>query len=286
MEKQMRDMVVEHQRTIKNMEWAHVQESTEYEDKIAMLEALIAKERDARHRETQNQMQEVQKACEEAERRVRELDQHYSQALAASDLRAKEAEERLEIALRRTEQEVAVNRHREEGRVRETREKAESCLRETEEQRCYELQQIHEHVVQRQKAMEESLVLNGRQKSEAVAEARRHATSLTTQMEEYQTACKSEQSIMELRFTETMQKQKQYHDESMKQQKGLVDLERTLHHKTMERTMARVLGLREGAATPTEGAHQNMLARLHASPPASPSPTAGPLARAGESLMA
>jgi hypothetical protein len=289
MEKRMRDMEVETQRTIKNLEWASVQKSTEYEDKIAMLEDIIAKEREDHRRDTQCHMDMQQQVRNEAELRVRELEAQHGQALEASVARAKDAEERLEIALRNTENELTVRRNREEVRVKETRDKAEARLREHEEQKRFELQQIHGHVANRQKAMEETLVLNGRQKSEAVSEARRHAAALTTQMEEYMGACSSEQAIMDLRCTETLLKQKQYHEESMNQQKGLVELERSLHHKTMERTMARVLGLREGADSPTAGVHQNMLARLPAAPPTSLAPTAGPgnpLARAGGSVLA
>merc|ERR1711933_208266 len=96
-----------------------------------------------------------------------------------------------------------------------------------------------------------------------------------------------DQSITHLRYAETLQKQKQVHEESLNQRKGLLDLERALHHKTMERTMGRVLGLWEGVDSPR--VRQNMLARLPASPPVALSPAAGsgnPLARAGESLMA
>jgi len=289
MESRMRDMEVETQRTIKNLEWASVQKATEYEDKIAMLEEIIAKEREDHQRDTQRHLQMAQQARDESEDRVRDLEQRHAQALAAAVARAQDAEERLEIALRRTDNELTVCRSREEDRVTETRNKAEARSRESEDQKRFELLQMRDHVAQRQKAMEETLVLNGRQKSEAVSEARRHAASLTTQMEEYLGACRSDQAIMDLRHTETLCKQKQYHDESMKQQKGLLDLERILHHKTMERTMARVLGFREGAESPTAGVHQNMLPRLPASPPASLAPTAGPgnpLARAGGSLMA
>lgn len=99
---------------------------------------------------------------------------------------------------------------------------------------------MHEKVVQRQRQMEETLYLNGRQKSEALNDAKRHTSAVEQDASEWKAIKEVEFSRKEARLEEWTSNQRKQNESLQTHYKGMLELEKSLHHRTMERTMQRV----------------------------------------------
>merc|ERR1712217_968017 len=100
---------------------------------------------------------------------------------------------------------------------------------------------MQSRVIQRQRVMEENLYTSGRQKSEVLCETKRHTSALETGMKELRAAEEIAQAHREARQEEWTAAQKSQTAAVTKHSKGLLDLEKGLHRRTMERTMGRVV---------------------------------------------
>lgn len=262
-EQKAREAELDATRLVNEIKWASVQQVTEYEDRISILEKLLEEERQARARELERQAALMKQIREEAEDRVREVERRCNASVAAANARAREAMELSEFERRRAAEEVKLARAREESRVSEIRQQTDAHIRNFEESKRFELEQMHYRVIGRQRAMEETLYANGRPKSEVLATARQHATAM-------------EQDFKELRLAQAT-------DRALKEgrpgaQKALLDLEKTLHKRTMDRAM--------GRASASLPCHQDQAASGGGFGTASFAGATSPFARVGGTMIA
>jgi hypothetical protein len=278
-------------RKVNEVSWSAVQQATEYEDRVKVLEELIEEERSAHEASLKKHELLAKDAVEQADTLRRESEERFRQLVSAADAKAKDADERAEMVRRRAEEDVAAAQREAEVRVQEIRRWAEARMRECEDQKTFEVQQMHEKTVQRQRQMEETLYLNGRQKSEALTEAKRHSGKMEQEFREAKAIQEIDIARKEARLEEWTLKQRQQNLSLENQHKGLLELEKGLHARTMERTMQRTLRHLEYGDGPTGGKDtptRHMLRDLTSSSANSNGPlalTAGsPLARAGGTL--
>jgi len=235
-----RDVEVEAMRKIHEVSWSHVKETAEFEERIKRLEELVEEER-AKHEEAlQNHENLAKQSVAEAQEVTKQTEERYRKLLASSDARAQDAEGRAEGTRRKAEDEVKDAKSREEARVLEIRKWADARVRECEDQKAFEIQQMHEKVKGRQRQMEETLFLNGRQKSEALSEAKRHTSAVEQDAVEWKAMMEIEFSRKESRLDEWTAKQRRQNSSLENHHKGMLELEKGLHNRTMERTMQRV----------------------------------------------
>eukprot|EP00927_Polykrikos_kofoidii_P041578 TRINITY_DN35449_c0_g2_i1.p1 TRINITY_DN35449_c0_g2~~TRINITY_DN35449_c0_g2_i1.p1 ORF type:complete len:391 (-),score=68.27 TRINITY_DN35449_c0_g2_i1:323-1405(-) len=255
MEEQLHRVELEAHRKVTDLEWTSVKQATEYEDQIASLKDLLEKEREAHVLEHENWTRLANDAHEAAEARVREAEQRHKTALASANSRALEAEERAEFVMRRADVELAAQHLREGQRVEVVARDAEMRVRESEEQKIFELAQIHSSVLERQRAAEKTMFVNGRQKSEAVSEVQRHAAQLELGMKELLVACDTK---------------------GMRDPGQRFELDKMLHQRTADRNVSRM------ARAQHQPEHQRVDWPTSARLPATNSVVKGsPLARAG-----
>jgi hypothetical protein len=235
-----REAEVEAMRKVHEVSWASVKQATEYEERIRRLEEMIEDER-AQHDEALQKHERLAKqAVDDAHAMAKETEMRFTKLLAQADARARDAEDRAEGARRRAEDEVKEAKAREEARVQELRTWAETRVRESEDQKTFEIQQLNEKSVQRQRQMEETLFLNGRQKSQALDEAKRNTSAVEQEATEFRAMMEIEFSRKEARLDEWTAKQRRQNASMEAQHKGMLELEKGLHSRTMERTMQRI----------------------------------------------
>jgi len=235
-----REAEVEAMRKVHEASWGNVRQAAEYEERIKILEELVQEER-AKHAEAlENHRRLAEEAVDESRDLAKQTEQRYVRLLADANARATDAEERAEAARKRVEDEVRAAKAREDKRVQEMRSWADARVRECEDQKAFETRQMHEKVTQRQRLMEETLYLNGRQKSEALNEAKRHTSAVEQDSLEWKAMKEMEFSRKEARLEEWTSNQRRQNESLQTHHKGLLELEKALHNKTMERTMQRV----------------------------------------------
>mmetsp|Transcript_94923 Transcript_94923/g.268067 ORF Transcript_94923/g.268067 Transcript_94923/m.268067 type:complete len:348 (-) Transcript_94923:111-1154(-) len=239
LERRVRDAEVEMRRKVTELEWASVQRTTEYEERIASLEQLLEDTRKDHASERQRLVRDAESAYISAEARVRDAERRHEQAQAAAEARAIEADERADAACRNAEQQVALARAREEARVQEARRRADERVIDSVEQKHFELAQIHGSVVERQRALEETLFPNGKPRTEGVAEAVRHA------------ACLEADSRQLVLAREAMSEAEARRRGVTNNGGKLAELELELHRRTMDR--ASVAARCAGAAAQAAG---------------------------------
>lgn len=291
-ERKRKETEVECMRKVNEVTWLGVKRETEYEDRVSLLEKQIDEEREAHEKALKKHEDLARQSAEEAETLRRETEKHYQQMIAAADARAKDAEEHTELVLRRSEEEIAAVKAASEKRVQEIRKWADARVKECEDQKEFEVGQLHAKTVQRQRQMEETLYLNGRQKSTALEEAKRHTAAVQQDCAQWKAIQEIEFARKDARLDEWISKQRRQNDTLEKHHKGMLDLEKGLHNRTMERTMQRVSrqleygdGTSGGRETPT----RQVLRDFPSSPPSGsqmPAITSGsPLANVGGALV-
>mmetsp|Transcript_122824 Transcript_122824/g.342243 ORF Transcript_122824/g.342243 Transcript_122824/m.342243 type:complete len:356 (+) Transcript_122824:48-1115(+) len=264
-EQKARDVEADAMYQVNSIKWLSVQQATEYEDRICALEQLLAEERRGIAEERRVQAQLLQHAHEEADARVREAQRSCDAAVAAAEARAREAEDRAEVAAQRSAREVAQARAVQEACVTRARQLADAQVRDTEERWRFELEHVHSRVTERQRAMEETLFVNGRHRSEGLSEARRQATVLGQDLRELRLARTTDQAMKEGRLSA---------------RKELADLEKALHARTVDRIAGRLAQPLAGE----EGDHADKALRgllTGGAPGISPAMASSPLARVG-----
>jgi len=235
-----RDAEVESLRRGHETSWAAVKQATEYEERIKILEELVEEDRSRHEEALRNHEKLCQQAVDDAHRIAKETEERYVKLMASANARAKDAEERAEGARRRADDEVAAAKAREEARVQDIRRWADARVRECEDQKVFETQQMHEKVTQRQRQMEETLYLNGRQKSEALVECKRRTGAIEQEASEHKAMMEMEFARKEGRLDEWTSKQRRQNTTLETHHKAMLELEKGLHSRTMERTMQRI----------------------------------------------
>mmetsp|Transcript_92481 Transcript_92481/g.160643 ORF Transcript_92481/g.160643 Transcript_92481/m.160643 type:complete len:399 (+) Transcript_92481:58-1254(+) len=274
---QKQEAEVEAMRKVHECHWAAVKQATEYEVRIQALETVLEDERKKHEEELRRHEDEARKAREHCEQMIKESQAQHAAQVAAANARAQDAEDRSLQAMKRAEMEIDASRKREEARVKDIRRWADARVREVEDQKAFEVQKMHDKTVMRQRQMEETLYLNGRQKSEAMEDAKRHVRAMDTHMKEWKAIEEVELARKEARLTEWTGVQRRQNTSFENHHKGMLDLEKSLHNKTMERIMNRVnrqLVYGDGATGGTETPSRQVLQDLQASASLSSTTTA------------
>lgn len=232
------DREVEAMRRINEIKWVSVQAETELEERIRSLEAFLDADRRARAEEALQHMELIRQLQEEAQARVLEAERRSVDAVAAADIRVQEAEDRAAAAVRRADQEIAAARIEAEDRVRTIRERADAQVRACKEQSRFELEQMHWTVVQRQRALEEGLYPNGRPSSEVFTQVRRHGAVIEQGMKELHLAREAE-----------MARKVQEPHAVAQHEASMLELEKALHARTLDRAAERVSSQLKGGDT-------------------------------------
>eukprot|EP00931_Biecheleriopsis_adriatica_P066946 TRINITY_DN41165_c0_g1_i1.p1 TRINITY_DN41165_c0_g1~~TRINITY_DN41165_c0_g1_i1.p1 ORF type:complete len:334 (-),score=118.27 TRINITY_DN41165_c0_g1_i1:84-1085(-) len=227
-------------REVQDHHWQTVQATTELEDRVATLEAMLLEERQAHEDELRRQSDILEQARQECFSQLQEAEARHQAALGAALARTKEAEETAELVQKRANDEIAAARARQDVRVAEVRAQADARVRQLEVKMREEANMRDQHLIERQRAMEENLYTNTREKQEAVDEARRHLAAMEQELADAKAKQEAAYTEQVARLEEFKATTKRNTDEEVKHQKGLLELEQTLHARTMERTMDRV----------------------------------------------
>jgi len=227
--KRLRETQLDAMQQVHDEHWDSACRAAAYEDEISSLKHLIEEERSAHAHQLEQHLVLIGTIRDESEVRVRTAEQRCEALVAAADARAKEATELADLEKKRAAEEVNSARSREEYHIKEIRRQAEEQVRETEEYCRFRLEQMHESVIRRQRTMEETLqhgyAGTRHWKNDAVlAEARRHTIETQRGREELLSA-----NAADALFREG-------HPGA---QDALLDLEKKLYMRAMERTAAR-----------------------------------------------
>jgi len=227
-------------REVHDHHWATVQATTELEDTIANLENLLEEERAEHKEELKRQAAVLDQARQECLYQLEEAEQRHSHAMAGALARAREAEENTEQIRLRAHQEIAEARAREDRRVAEVRAQADERMRALEAKMRDEANMRDSHLIERQKLMEEALLNNSKQKQDAVQSAQRHLAAMEQELQDSRTKQEALFAQKEARMQEVKVSEKQHMEDQVKYHKELLELEKSMHARTMERTMDRV----------------------------------------------
>lgn len=252
---------VEAMRRVHDVQWEASQRYAEYDDEVSSLKNLLEEERGAHVADVERLREKVRHTQEDADTRVEETRRECEAAVKATVKRARDAEELAADTVRRAKGDVAETRKREEARVQEVRRMADSRVRECEEKKRCELEQMREMVVQLQRVAGDRVAAAERHKADALDEATRHVDALEQDLGRQRLMEETELARQRGRLDEWRAMQRRQNDTVASHHKGLVDIEKTLHGRTMERTMDRVVrhwkledGNVRGRHTPTRAA--------------------------------
>eukprot|EP00439_Symbiodinium_sp_Y106_P066492 s501_g10.t2 len=142
---------------------------------------------------------------------------------------------------KRAHEDVVAARAREERRIAEVRAAAESRARELEAKMRSEANMRDAHLLERQRLMEDALYANGREKAEAIDQAQRHLACMEQELQTSKDQADALYAEKEARLKEFQETARKNTDEVVKHHKELLDLERALHNRSMERTMDRTV---------------------------------------------
>jgi len=227
-------------RKVQDHHWQTVQATAELEDRIQQLEQLLEDERNAHTHELQHQASVLEQARQECFMQLQDAEQRHQAAMATAKAQLREAEDMAELTKKRANADVAAARAREDQRVAEIRAQTNARVRELEMRMRDETNMRDQHLVERQKLMEDAVYSNSREKQEAVDAARRHLAAMEHELQLNTAQLESLHSHKESRLDEFKETEKQNAEALVKHHKDMLDLEQSLHARTMERTMDRV----------------------------------------------
>lgn len=239
-ERQCQEAQLHAQKEVHDAQWFAVQRITEMEDQIRRLEMLLEEEREAHREQFQSQVELAERARQEQETFMIEVSKRHAVDLAAANGRARDAEERADMIQQRANQEIADARAHEEARVARIRAEADARVHDFQLKMREHVEMMDSHAVERQRALEEAMYHHGLRKEEAIAAARRHLAAMEQEHQMIQCQQAAEIQLKEARLQEWKEIERRRNDEVVKHHKDLLDLERSLHTKTMERTIDRV----------------------------------------------
>ena len=234
--------VEEHaRRQVQDYHWATAKQLQEMEERITQLQSLLGEERAAHAVELAHQADLVQQVRRECDMQIREAEHRHRAELAAEQERVREAHEMVELIQERANKDVTAARAREEARIAEIRAQAETRTRELEKKMREEASMRDHHLIERQRLMEEALYAHGQEKEMAIRGAQRHLAAMEQELQLSNDQREMLFAQKEERLKEVEETAKRNTDEMVKHHKELLDLERALHARTMERTMDRVV---------------------------------------------
>lgn len=227
-------------RKVQDHHWQTVQATAELEDRIQQLEQLLEDERKSHTEELQRQASVLEQARQECFVQLQDAEQRHQAAMATAKAQVREAEDMAELAKKRGDDEVAAARAREDKRVAEIRAQTNARIRELEMRMRDEANMRDHHLAERQKLMEDAVYSNSREKQEAVDAARRHLAAMEHELHLNKAELDSQHAHNESRLDEFKNTEKQNAEALVKHHKDMLELEQSLHARTMERTMDRV----------------------------------------------
>lgn len=227
-------------RKVQDHHWQTVQATAELEDRIQQLEQLLEDERKAHAEDLQRQASVLEQARQECSVQLQDAEQRHQAAMATAKAQVREAEDMAELTKKRADHEVAAARVREDKRVTEIRAQTNARIRELEMRMRDETNMRDQHLVQRQKLMEDAVYANSRDKQEAVDAARKHLAAMEHELQLNQAQLEALHTHNESRLDEFKSTEKQNAEALVKHHKDMLELEQSLHARTMERTMDRV----------------------------------------------
>jgi len=228
-------------RQVQDYHWATAKKLQEMEEKIRRLQSMLDEERTAQILERQRQTEQVAQVRREAAVELEEAEKRHRLELAAEQERVREAHDLVELVQKRAHEDVVAARAREERRIAEVRAAAESRARELEAKMRSEANMRDAHLLERQRLMEDALYANGREKAEAIDQAQRHLACMEQELQTSKDQADALYAEKEARLKEFQETARKNTDEVVKHHKELLDLERALHNRSMERTMDRVV---------------------------------------------
>jgi len=284
-EGKMRETEVECMHKVREVNWASEQKAEEYEHRIRELELQMDGEREAHARELQRFAEMLQRERQDCEERVRQTEKRCADQVAAANIRGRDAEEVAESVRRLCDEEIAAVRTREAARVDEARRAAETKTRDVQTKARNELDINHSRMIERQREMEEKLYINTRLCTDAKVEAKRHVRAVEEDMEELRQVREADGARKDSRLAEWTAQQRSQNTAFATHCQGQLDVEKSMHKITCDRTMDRVMrhlqygdGDYRGRTTPTRSALSEIVA--------SPRAAGSSLARAGFSAIA
>lgn len=227
-------------RKVQDHHWQTVQATAELEDRIQQLELLLEDERRSHAQELQHQASILAQARQECSVQLQDAEQRHQAAMATAKAQVREAEDMAEHTKQRADADVAAARAREDQRVAEIRAQTNARIRELEMRMRDEANMRDQHLVERQKLMEDAVYSNSKEKQEAVDAARRHLAAMEHELQLNKAELESLHGHKQSRLDEFKMAEKQNAEALVKHHKDMLDLEQSLHAKTMERTMDRV----------------------------------------------
>lgn len=228
-------------RQVQDYHWATAKQLQEMEERITQLQSLLNEERSAHAVELAHQADLVAQVRREADMQIREAEHRHRAELAAEQERVREAHEMVELIQERANKDVTAARAREEARIAKIRSEAETRTRELEKKMREEASMRDHHLIERQRLMEEALYAHGQEKADAIRSAQRHLAAMEQELQLSNDQRDLLFSQKEERLKEVEETSKRNTEEMVKHHKELLDLERALHARTMERTMDRVV---------------------------------------------
>lgn len=227
-------------RKVQDHHWQTVQATAELEDRIQQLEQLLEDERRSHAQELQHQASILAQARQECSVQLQDAEQRHQAGMATAKAQVREAEDMAEHTKQRADADVAAARAREDQRVAEIRAQTNARIRELEMRMRDEANMRDQHLVERQKLMEDAVYSNSKEKQEAVDAARRHLAAMEHELQLNKAELESLHGHKQSRLDEFKMAEKQNAEALVKHHKDMLDLEQSLHAKTMERTMDRV----------------------------------------------
>jgi len=228
-------------RQVNDYHWATAKQLQEMEERIQRLESMLEEERTAQLLERQRQTEQVAQVRRDAEVELQEAERRHRAELALEQERVREAHQLVELIQKRASEDVVAARAREERRVTEVRAAAEQRTRDLEAKMRQEANMRDEHLLERQRLMEEALYANGKEKAEAIDAAQRHLACMEQELQASKDQTDALFAEKEARLKEFQDTSRKNTEEMVKHHKELLDLERALHSRSMERTMDRVV---------------------------------------------
>lgn len=234
-----------------------------YEEKIRDLAVRLEQEREARAEDVRKAARALKQSRAEMEARIEDVRRRSEAEVAAANARAREAEDTAEAALKRVDEEVAAVRRQAESRVAEARMQTEARVGERSEQYRESARQMQAALEERQRSSAQEVELERRRKELAVDEKRRHVEAIERECEEQRTMQEANFAVKQARLDEWRAQQKKQIDEATQRNRTLIELEKSLHNRSLERTMGRIArhmtfgdGDVRGDETPTRQALQ------------------------------
>lgn len=232
--------VTETNSKVRNVQWQAEQRCLECEERVRELEQLLERERQVHAESVQNCEQQLLQEKADCAGRIAEATKMRTEAVAAADARAIEAEERAEAARRRADADITATRERQQREVEAARRAADEKVRRNEEATASALAQMSGRIVERERQAEEALKASNVSRGAAVTESRRHVQAMQQELADTEAEREAEHARKESRLEEWRVTQRRQNGELSTHNQELLTLERRMHGKTMQRTMARV----------------------------------------------